>query len=164
MTSEPPDVWCGMEHVPTPHKLKLYLSGKMRGVPDYNFPAFEAAAALLRSVGHDVFSPAERESLEHLKAHGPSSLSEYMARDLPEVCRRDAVATLPGWEDSHGARIETTVATELGKPVQDFHEYLMCWCGLKLHRIIYGGRSVLECPLHSTAYHQDAEALARGMT
>jgi hypothetical protein len=140
---------------------RLYLSGKMRGVKDYNFPAFEEAAALLRSVGHDVFSPAERESLEHLKAHGPGSFAEYMALDLPEVCRRDAVATLPGWEDSHGARIETTVATELGKPVKDFHEFLTCWCDMKLGRITYGDRDFLECPLHGTAYHQDPEALVR---
>ncbi len=143
------------------HRLRLYLSGKMRGVRDFNFPAFEEAAALLRSVGHDVFSPAERESLEHLKAHGPGPFSEYMAHDLPEVCRRDAVATLPGWEDSEGAGIETFVAEALGKPVKDFREYLTCWCGGKLHSIVSGDRNVLECHLHGTAYHQDAEALIR---
>lgn len=162
MTPEPPDVWCGMQHAPTRHSLRLYLSGPMRHCPDFNFPAFEEATALLRSVGHDVFSPAERESLEHLKAHGPGSFSEYMALDLPEVCRRDAVATLPGWEDSHGARIETTVATELGKPVKDFREYLTCFCGMKLHSITYGDRDFLECPQHGTAYRQDPVALIRG--
>jgi hypothetical protein len=131
----------------------------MRHCPDFNFPAFEEAAALLRSVGHDVFSPAERESLEYLKVHGAKSSAEYMALDLPEVCRRDAVATLPGWEESHGAGIETFVAEALGKPVKDFHEYLTCWCGGKLHSVVSGDRNVLECHLHGTAYHQDAEAL-----
>ncbi len=141
--------------------MRLYLSGKMRGLPDFGFPAFEEAAALLRSVGHDVFSPAEQESLEHLKAHGPKPIAEYMAVDLPEVCRRDAVATLPGLEDSEGAGIETFVATALRKPVKDYHEYLTCWCSMKLHQIVSGDRNVWECPRHGTAYHQDPEVLIR---
>jgi len=141
--------------------MRIYLSGKMRDVPDFNFPAFEEAAALLRSVGHDVFSPAERESLDDLKAHGPGPFSEYMALDLPEVCRRDAVATLPGWEDSQGARIETFIAEALGKPIRDFHKFLTCWCGMELQTRYYGDNEFLVCPLHGSAYHQDAEAIAR---
>ncbi len=141
--------------------MRLYLAGPMRGIPDFNFPAFEEAASLLRSVGHEVWSPAEQEQLTAVKTHGPENFAAYMERDLAAVCRSDAVAVLPDWQKSQGARLETYVATELGKPVKDFHEYLTCWCGMKLGQIVSGDRNVLECPSHGTAYHEDSEARMR---
>jgi hypothetical protein len=36
-----------------------------------------------------------------------------------------------------------------------------CWCGLKLHLIPYGGREFQNCPLHGSAYKEDAEQKAR---
>ena len=38
---------------------RIYLSGPMSGWPDLNFPAFHAAAALLRGQGFEVVNPAE---------------------------------------------------------------------------------------------------------
>lgn len=40
-------------------KRKIYLAGPMSGLPDLNYPAFHAAAAKLRAMGHVVLNPAE---------------------------------------------------------------------------------------------------------
>jgi hypothetical protein len=107
---------------------RVYVAGPMRGVPDFNFPAFASATARLREVGFEVFSPAERDlnagfdptgltGNEDLAAHG-FDLRHALAVDLDYVCRMaDAVAVLPGWERSSGARAEVAAARALGLDV-----------------------------------------------
>jgi hypothetical protein len=102
--------------------MRLYLAGPMTGIKDYNFPAFFAAAADLRARGHEVWSPAENDvcqdgfdpTKDKAQAH-----RHYMKRDLPAVLDADAVAVLPGWENSKGARLEVHVARECGIPILD---------------------------------------------
>lgn len=38
---------------------RLYLAGPMTGLPDFNYPAFHAAAAAWRAAGWTVANPAE---------------------------------------------------------------------------------------------------------
>lgn len=52
--------------------MKVYLAGPMRGIPEFNFPAFNAAAASLRKSGHTVFNPAERD----IERHGGVDISK----------------------------------------------------------------------------------------
>lgn len=109
---------------------RCYVAGPMRSIPLFNFPAFHAAAAKLRSEGWTVFNPAEKDNERHgtdiskgnatgdesiaAKEHG-FNLREALALDLEFICREaDAVALLPGWERSKGANAEKATADALG--------------------------------------------------
>ena len=98
---------------------RCYLAGKMRGIEEYNFPAFHEATANLREQGWDVWSPAEREEQSGFnpKTDEAQSTAYYMRQDLPAVCESDAVIVLPGWEESVGARLEVHTAHECDIPV-----------------------------------------------
>lgn len=104
----------------------------MSGLPRFNFPAFDEAARQLREQGYDVVSPAELDSPESRAAALASedgdpegygaktgeTWGDLLARDVKIVADTvDAVAVLPGWETSRGARLETYVARLCGKPV-----------------------------------------------
>jgi hypothetical protein len=110
--------------------MRTYVAGPMRGIALFNFPAFNAAAARLRADGHEVFNPAERDNERHgvdisagnstgdetvaAKAHG-FDLRVALAEDADWICRHaEAIALLPGWEASKGARAERALAEALG--------------------------------------------------
>ena len=100
---------------------RVYVAGPMTGLPEWNYPAFNAAARDLRALGFDVSNPVE---VDHAAGHdvnrdGPQSHRDYMRRDLPEVLSCDAIVVLAGWENSKGARIEVGVAVECGLGVFD---------------------------------------------
>ena len=107
--------------------MKIYLAGPMRGIPEFNYLAFNAAAEKLRAAGHEVFSPAEYDLRTYgkniansagcaetaAKEHG-FNLREALAADLDWICREaDAVHLLPGWENSKGARLEHSIGVAL---------------------------------------------------
>lgn len=109
--------------------VKIYLAGPMRGYPEFNFPAFHEAARTLRSLGHEVFSPAEKDNERHgkdistgnaagdvekaVKEHG-FSLRVALGDDLAWICAEaEAIALLPGWEKSSGVAAEWATARAL---------------------------------------------------
>jgi len=89
--------------------LKVYLAGPISGRKNYH-KAFGEAAFHLRKSGHDVFDPA------HANQEG-RPLKRIMAYLLPQLCDCDAIAMLPGWWRSGGARIEWLLARYLGLKV-----------------------------------------------
>lgn len=109
--------------------MKTYLAGPMTGLPLFNFPAFDAAAELLTQRGHDVINPAQ---LDRDVGFDPSQtesvskefLRDALRRDLSALCDADAIAMLPGWENSGGARIEWQLATHLGLDVIYLSEWI----------------------------------------
>lgn len=117
---------------------QLYLAGPMRGIPQFNFPAFDAAAARLRDAGFDVCNPAERDRLRHGAevcdsptgdladiAHTGFDLREALAWDLSWIAgNATGVALLPGWESSKGATAEVSLATALGLESKFVWEWL----------------------------------------
>ena len=89
---------------------KLYLAGPMSDYPDHNYGAFYYAATDLRSRGYTVATPAE------INPDTSIGWRASMKRDIPHVLDADALALLPDWQLSRGARLEVHIAQELGIP------------------------------------------------
>jgi hypothetical protein len=120
--------------------MKLYIAGPMRGYDDFNFPAFRKAAAELRAMGHEVFSPAEKdEELHHAEifkgdaaiqetkaAAGGFDLRKALLMDLTYICSAaDGIVLLIGWEKSKGACAESATANALS-----LHRFIQTLDGL----------------------------------
>lgn len=102
--------------------LTCYVAGPMRGIPEWNFPAFRVAAVMLRGWGFEVFSPAERDIEKGWDSEYPNArpLWEYMTDDLPMVAKSSVVFFLNGWRESQGATLEYLVARSLGIPCYEY--------------------------------------------
>ena len=87
---------------------KTYIAGPMTGLPDLNFPAFHAAAAELRALGHTVVNPAEINPDHHM------SWEACMRKDIAELVTCHHIHLLAGWEGSRGATLEHHIAERLG--------------------------------------------------
>jgi len=97
--------------------MRLYVSGPMTGLPEFNYPAFRAAAAALSRVGYDVLNPVDAE--EHNPTPGePQAWDWYMRHALRMVLDADGVALLDGWEKSRGAALEVHIACALNLPIR----------------------------------------------
>jgi hypothetical protein len=83
----------------------------MTGLPDFNYPAFHAAAAKLRAMGHEVLNPAENPTPPC------GTWQAYMRMALAQLVQCEGIALLPGWVDSRGALIERKLAQVLGMRV-----------------------------------------------
>lgn len=89
---------------------RVYLSGPMTGIPQFNFPAFHRAAASLRASGYEVINPAEMDAADP----APMTWEQYLRRDIQVLVGCDQIALLPGWENSRGAKLEKHIADALG--------------------------------------------------
>lgn len=111
--------------------MNIYIAGPMRGYPKFNFPAFFKAEEQLTKEGHNVFNPAAKDiekygdkfwkksrgSLSEAEKKG-FSLRKALGADVKWICEEaDAVALLPGWKKSKGARAEKALAEALGLEV-----------------------------------------------
>lgn len=91
--------------------MRIYIAGKMSGLPDLGYPAFNAAAEKLRAEGHDVINPAENPEPPC------GSWAGYMRMSVAQVATCDAILMMPGWESSKGATLERHIARALGLEV-----------------------------------------------
>jgi len=90
---------------------RVYISGPMTGIADFNYPAFNAAAAKLRGLGYEVLNPAENTPPLCGTWQG------WMRSAIKQMAECDIVATLDGWLASKGAMIEVRLAFDLGLKV-----------------------------------------------
>lgn len=96
---------------------RIYISGPMTGLPDLNFPAFHAAAERLRERGYATVNPAE------INAETSGDWHFYMKADIKALCDCDALALLPGWQNSNGAQLELHIAHRLGLEIGTVDEF-----------------------------------------
>jgi len=119
--------------------MKVYIAGPMTGIPQFNIPAFDDAAADLRARGYDVVSPAELDDpvIREIELASPDgdlvaltaelqrrglakgTWGEFLARDVQLISDEgiEAIVVLPGWDKSKGARLETFVGRLCGLPI-----------------------------------------------
>lgn len=102
-----------------------YISGPMRGIPNFNGPAFMAAERKLRAMGFEIiFNPWA----DDVKRYGQASMTSPDGStpgnfDLRSVIMRDLawianeathIYMIPGWGFSRGANLEHDLAKYLG--------------------------------------------------
>ncbi|WP_201799299.1 dATP/dGTP diphosphohydrolase domain-containing protein [Subtercola vilae] len=105
--------------------MKLYIAGKMTGLPEFNFPAFFAAEEALKSRGIESVNPARHDQDNGLDVTGMDGtespegfdLKAALLWDLAQVADADGVYLLDGWETSKGAAAELALARALGKEI-----------------------------------------------
>lgn len=88
--------------------LTVYIAGPMTGLPEFNYPAFIAAEQRVRRAGWDVRNPAD------IGVRPGWEWDDYMKAALRMLLESNAIAMLPGWEHSRGARLEHQIAEALG--------------------------------------------------
>lgn len=97
---------------PLIHKKVVYISGPMRGRPEFNYPRFHEEAAWVTENGGHALNPAE-----HFDGDTTLPWETYMERDLLAILEEvEAVILLPGWARSVGAYREFLVADSLAIP------------------------------------------------
>ncbi len=111
---------------------KIYIAGPMSGIPEFNFPAFNEAAARLEAVGYTVFNPAQKDEEEGLDEEAFATGDHLLVQergfdfraaylwDVSKVIEADAIYMLRGWESSPGAVGEHAVAVAMRKHVPEY--------------------------------------------
>lgn len=118
---------------------KLYIAGPMTGLPQFNFPAFDALAKDLRHTMIDPFEPPivitpselddpaaraaalaspDGDPVEYARLTG-LSWGDFLSRDVKLIADGGftGIVTLPNWQKSRGARLETFVGHMSGIPI-----------------------------------------------
>ncbi|MBF4578927.1 DUF4406 domain-containing protein [Frigoribacterium sp. VKM Ac-2530] len=103
-------------------RATVYVAGPMSGLPDFNYPAFNEAAQMLRDTGYRVLNPVDSEEENH--SGGPETWDWYMRHALRMVTQADGIALLDGADTSRGARLEQQVGKEIGLDIRPLAEWL----------------------------------------
>lgn len=108
---------------------RVYVAGPMRGLPEFNFPAFFEAEQHLMAHGYEVCNPARRDVSHGLHTEGMVGSDEELAEvgfsvetamryDLKWItAHAEYICMLPGWTRSTGAQLEKRVAESIGVEV-----------------------------------------------
>lgn len=94
---------------------KVFISGPMSGIKDYNKPAFDAAEKKLKEAGYAVFNPAWMIFDTNGWSH-----EDIMKIDLAALSQCKYIYMLDGWDKSKGSKQELAYAHAIGVfPITD---------------------------------------------
>lgn len=102
----------------------VYLSGPMSGLPDNNFPTFNAAAHALRKIGYEVINPAEFTT-DVNGLDNDAAWRKFMQEDIKALVDCEGIVMLPGWADSRGATLERHIAQGLSLRVMTLTDAIL---------------------------------------
>lgn len=91
---------------------RVYISGPMTGLPDYNYPMFDYKEERLWEMGFVPVNPANNFERDTTRERW-----EYLKEDIKNLLTCDYIMFLPGFERSAGALLEALVARECNIPV-----------------------------------------------
>lgn len=91
--------------------MRVYISGPITGVEDYN-DKFSKAAEFLSKKGYDVINPTVIDDI-----FPDLEYEEYMKLDIALLDLSDAIYMLNGWEKSRGSNREYGYALAAGKQI-----------------------------------------------
>ena len=108
---------------------RVYLSGPMTGIKDWNRAAFKEAERKLLSLGIvTAYNPTDFIVILSEAPHEASmfyslqSLMQFGNLHHPYLPYYEVLVSLPGWEQSAGARLEREVAVACGIEVCNLDE------------------------------------------
>jgi len=100
-------------------KPHIYIAGPMRGLPGANWDEFDRVRDLVAARDAIPVSPADldrEQGLHPMEVLSETQMRDCMKRDCAALLDCNAVALLPGWIDSEGAKAEHTLAQAVGIP------------------------------------------------
>ena len=94
--------------------MKIYISGPMTGLPEYNYPAFFECERMLKEKFPlaIILNPARID--DGLVYKYSNTREHYIRKSVEMVLQATDMFMLPGWENSAGAKLEALIAKEVG--------------------------------------------------
>lgn len=90
-------------------KPKVYISGPITGRDEKKYKNdFNSTELWLTGLGYDVVNPISDGVIEGW------GWSDYMRRDIKQLCDCDYIYFIKGWENSKGSCLEYNIAFQLG--------------------------------------------------
>ncbi len=90
-------------------KPKVYISGPITGKDEKEYKNdFNSTELWLTGLGYDVVNPVSDGIVEGW------GWSDYMRRDIKQLCSCDYIYFIKGWENSKGCCLEYNIAFQLG--------------------------------------------------
>lgn len=117
--------------------MKVYISSKMSGVENFNFPLFFEVEKKLTNKGHEVVNPArlclrllsnqllgetisDDNYMNYMQFINELNRSVFMTWDIEHLLKCDAICLFGEWWSSRGAILELKVAKECGKTLLEY--------------------------------------------